>query len=93
MGLREFADDLNGVATFATSAIVTGFLTFVVQYPRSCTGSLIDGTRSCDNFLGTTTMSGGDAAAWGTAGGILIGILALALREVILSLSSPSESD
>lgn len=89
MSAREVAEGLNAFALFAVSTIGTGILTFIVSYPRSC--ETAGGTYSCTNVMGTTTMTGGDATAWGFGAGLLVGILALGLREFILSLSSQPE--
>lgn len=89
MGIRDFAEGLSGLSTFASSAIGSGLLSFAAQYPRSCTGRFVDGTYSCTNVFGATTMSAEHAGVWGAVVGFAIGGLALLARSALLSGQPP----
>jgi hypothetical protein len=84
--LNDLAESMSAGATFFTSAIGTGVITFALAYVKSCSGGglLDDGPVTCENVLGMTPMSLEAAGTAATVLGFAAGGLLLLIREAIL---------
>jgi hypothetical protein len=84
--LGDLAESMSAGATFFTSAIGTGLISFGLVQTKSCSGGgiLDSGPVTCENVFGSTPMTTDAAGVTGTVIGFAVGLLLLGVRELIL---------